>query len=65
MVGQDNRALDVFCNPTEEAAGGEEGLGGADDDGADGAVQDRLSLISSSTILIMRSPMERRITTRV
>ena len=45
VVGQDNRASDVLYNLTEEAAGGEEDLGGAGDDGADVAVQDRLSLI--------------------
>ena len=43
VAGQDDRALDASYNPAEEAAGGEEDLGGADDDGADVAVQDRLS----------------------
>ena len=42
VAGQDGRALDASYDPEEEAAGGEEDLGGADDDGADVAVQDRL-----------------------
>ena len=45
VVGQDNRASDVMYSTMEEAAGVEEDFGGADDDGADVAVQDWLSLI--------------------